>query len=64
MGETLTNSNGEFQLRGATREENDIDVIIKIYHDCLDRHKVIFCLKNFKYNLLTVKLMCKLKAFF
>ncbi|KAI1730129.1 transthyretin-like family domain-containing protein [Ditylenchus destructor] len=39
LGETLTDVNGLFQLAGATREDTTIEVLIKIYHDCLDLHK-------------------------
>lgn len=40
LGETRTNEHGYFQVAGATREAGPIEVIIKIYHDCLDEHRV------------------------
>lgn len=41
MAETKTNEDGYFQLFGATTEEDNIETIIKIYHDCLDQKIVI-----------------------
>ncbi|KAH7719959.1 Protein TTR-40 [Aphelenchoides avenae] len=36
LGETKTDDNGFFQVAGATKEETDIEVLIKVYHDCND----------------------------
>lgn len=38
MGEFVTDEHGLFQVSGATREESDIEVVLKVYHDCLDEH--------------------------
>lgn len=40
MAETVTNNDGYFQMFGATREETQIETILKIYHDCLDEKNV------------------------
>uniref|UniRef100_A0A914HG61 Uncharacterized protein n=1 Tax=Globodera rostochiensis TaxID=31243 RepID=A0A914HG61_GLORO len=39
MGETTTDENGLFRVSGATKEESDIEVVLKIYHDCMDEHR-------------------------
>ncbi|KAL3112473.1 hypothetical protein niasHT_015958 [Heterodera trifolii] len=39
MGETMTDENGSFGVSGATKEAGDIEVVLKIYHDCMDEHK-------------------------
>jgi len=39
LAETVTDEKGYFRLAGATREVEDIEVIVKLYHDCLDEHK-------------------------
>ncbi|KAI6212541.1 Transthyretin-like family protein [Aphelenchoides besseyi] len=40
MGDVRTADDGEFHISGATREQTQIDVLMKIYHDCLDDAKV------------------------
>lgn len=42
MGEVNTDKNGLFKVSGATREDSDIEVVLKIYHDCLDEFRVVF----------------------
>ncbi|KAI6185882.1 hypothetical protein M3Y98_00072500 [Aphelenchoides besseyi] len=39
MGDVQTADDGEFHISGATREQTQIDVLMKIYHDCLDDEK-------------------------
>ncbi|VDK51548.1 unnamed protein product [Anisakis simplex] len=36
LAENYTDSNGQFQLNGATREMSTIETLLKIYHDCDD----------------------------
>uniref|UniRef100_A0A915EH46 Transthyretin-like family protein n=1 Tax=Ditylenchus dipsaci TaxID=166011 RepID=A0A915EH46_9BILA len=55
LGETLTDEKGLFQVAGATRELENIDVIVKIYHECLDEHracqrKVVWKVPSLYYN--------------
>jgi len=40
LAETVTDEKGYFRLAGATQEVEDIEVIMKLYHDCLDEQKV------------------------
>lgn len=44
MGDVQTGEDGHFHISGATREETDIEVMLKIYHDCLDGDRVRFTL--------------------
>uniref|UniRef100_A0A0M3IMX0 Transthyretin-like family protein n=2 Tax=Ascaris TaxID=6251 RepID=A0A0M3IMX0_ASCLU len=36
LGENYTDSNGNFELNGSTRELSTIETVLKIYHDCDD----------------------------
>uniref|UniRef100_A0A1I7ZPL6 Transthyretin-like family protein n=1 Tax=Steinernema glaseri TaxID=37863 RepID=A0A1I7ZPL6_9BILA len=39
LDEGYTDSEGRFELNGATREATDIDAVIKVYHDCNDGNR-------------------------
>ena len=41
LDEGYTDDEGNFQLKGSTRELTSIDPVLKIYHDCDDGVKVI-----------------------
>jgi hypothetical protein len=42
MGDVQTGEDGQFHISGATREQTEIEVMLKIYHDCLDGEEVCF----------------------
>jgi len=55
MGDVLTGDDGNFHISGATRENTDIEVMMKIYHDCLDgeqpcQRKVVWRVPKKYYN--------------
>jgi hypothetical protein len=57
MGEATTNAAGNFHVSGATREATDIEVVIKVYHDCLDQERVIiYILKRLDFEFAFVKM--------
>ncbi|TKR69387.1 hypothetical protein L596_021555 [Steinernema carpocapsae] len=39
LDEGYTDADGRFELNGATKEEDYIDTVIKVYHDCNDGHR-------------------------
>jgi hypothetical protein len=45
MGDVQTGEDGYFHISGATREKDDIEVMLKIYHDCGDGDTVKKSLK-------------------
>jgi len=55
MGDVQTGEDGQFHISGATREQTDIEVRLKIYHDCNDggepcQRKVMWRVPRKYYN--------------
>ncbi|CAD5233171.1 unnamed protein product [Bursaphelenchus xylophilus] len=54
LGDVLTDDDGYFHVSGATREDTNIEVMIKVYHDCDDplpcQRKVVWKVPPKYYN--------------
>ncbi|CAD5223281.1 unnamed protein product [Bursaphelenchus okinawaensis] len=54
LGDVLTDDEGYFHVSGVTREDTDIEVMIKVYHDCDDpmpcQRKVVWKIPSRYHN--------------